>query len=177
MELAVILFSLVVGSSIAERFIELRIAKQNTEVLMSRGGREFGADHFYLFFLLHTAFFIGLILEFILQNEPLSSQWRLLLLAFVLTEALRIWVMLTLGQRWTAKVIVLPNEVLVRSGPYRFLPHPNYLVVVLEFALLPLLFDLYWTAAIFSVLNLALLAVIRIPIERRALRWSQDPRP
>jgi methyltransferase len=173
--IAVLLFCVVTGSLIAERLIELRIARRNTSELLSRGAKEFGADHFYLFFLLHTAFFLSLLLEFVLRKEPLAFAWQSLLIGFVLTEALRLWMMQSLGRRWTAKVIVVPNEALVVTGPYRFIPHPNYLVVVLEFVIVPLIFDLYWTAAIFSVLNLVLLLGVRIPIERRALRWSQFP--
>ncbi len=176
MNIAVLLFCVVVTALIAERLIELRIAKRNTSELLSRGAKEFGADHFYLFFLLHTAFFLSLILEFFMRDAPLACGWRPLLLGFILTEALRLWVMRTLGRRWTAKVIVVPNEQLVTTGLYRCMQHPNYLVVALEFAIVPLIFDLYWTAAIFSVLNLVLLLGVRIPIERRALRWSQNPK-
>ena len=85
-------------------------------------------------------------------------------------EALRYWAIGSLGRRWNTRILVLPGKPLVAEGPYRFVPHPNYLAVIIELAALPLLFDAWWTAAIVGVLNLVVLLGVRIPAETRALR-------
>jgi methyltransferase len=90
---------------------------------------------------------------------------------FAVLQGLRLWVLVTLGERWTTRIIVLPGAPLINTGPYRFVSHPNYLVVIGEIAVLPLAFGLVWYAAAFSVLNAAVLA-IRIGAENRALRRS-----
>ena len=91
-----------------------------------------------------------------------------LLLAYGLLQALRIWVIATLGRRWTTRIIVLEGAPLVRRGPYRFLAHPNYVVVGAEIAVLPLMFGLIWSAVVFSALN-ALILFVRIRAENAAL--------
>ena len=101
--------------------------------------------------------------------DGLSSLWLVWLTAFVLAQALRYWAIASLGRRWNTRVLVLPGAALVRTGPYRWLRHPNYVAVVIELAAVPLLFDAVWTAAIVGALNLALLLGVRIPCENRAL--------
>ena len=98
-------------------------------------------------------------------GRPIDGFW---LAMFVLLELARIWVVASLGKRWTTRIIILPDEPLVRRGPYHFVNHPNYLVVVGEIAVLPLVFGLWQVALIFSLLNAAVLAV-RIREENRAL--------
>jgi methyltransferase len=99
------------------------------------------------------------------RSRPIDGFWLGL---FVLIEIGRIWVLASLGSRWTTRIIVLPDAPLVRRGPYRWLNHPNYVVVVAEIAVLPLAFGLWRLALIFSVLNAILLSV-RIRAENRAL--------
>jgi methyltransferase len=98
------------------------------------------------------------------------------LLLYIALQGLRLWVMWTLGARWTTRIIILPGEPLVAAGPYRFLPHPNYAVVAGEIAILPLVLGLPWLAALFTVLNAAVL-FIRIRAENRALAASRTMLP
>ena len=82
------------------------------------------------------------------------------------------WVIASLGRRWTTRVIVLPGAAPVARGPYRWLRHPNYLIVILEIAVVPLALGLPLFALVFSLANAALL-VYRIRVENKALAWAQ----
>jgi methyltransferase len=148
----------------AARIAELIHAARNTRALLARGGVEAGAGHYPLLVLLHGAWLASL-LFLVPADTPPSWNW---LGAFALLQALRLWIIQSLGPFWTTRIITLPDAPLVRRGPYRFLRHPNYVVVTAEIAVLPLAFGAWRIAAIFSVLNLALLAW-RIRIEERAL--------
>jgi methyltransferase len=112
---------------------------------------------------LHAAWLAGL--WWLGRDEPVDQLW---LLAYALLQGLRGWVLASLGARWTTRILVVPGETLVRRGPYRFIPHPNYLVVMGEIAVLPLVLGLPWWALLFSVLNAGMLFV-RIRAENRAL--------
>jgi methyltransferase len=147
-----------------QRLIELMIAQRNTKRLLAQGGREIGAAHYPLFILLHGGWLVAL---FVLTPADAPIHWPLLAL-FVLLQLGRVWVVASLGPYWTTRIVTLPAAPLVKRGPYRFVRHPNYLVVVGEVAVLPLVFDQWQLAVIFSVLNLALLAW-RIRIEDEAL--------
>jgi methyltransferase len=148
----------------AERIAELAHAARNTRALLARGGVETGAGHYPLLVLLHGAWLASL-LFLVPADTPPSWNW---LGAFALLQALRLWIIQSLGPFWTTRIITLPDAPLVRRGPYRLLRHPNYVVVTAEIAVLPLAFGAWRIAAIFSVLNLALLAW-RVRIEERAL--------
>lgn len=148
----------------AQRLGELVIARRNTTRLLAQGGVEHGAGHYPLIVALHAAWLGGLWL--LAWERPVQPGW---LAAYVVLQVLRAWVLLTLGPRWTTRIIVVPGETLVRRGPYRFLPHPNYLVVAGEIAVLPLVFGLPLYALAFTVLN-ALVLAIRLRAETRALR-------
>lgn len=153
----------ILGFVTLQRVGELWLAARNTRWLKARGGVEVGARHYPLLVMLHTAW-LGVIWG-MAWDRPVNLA---LLAVFVLLQALRVWVIVTLDGRWTTRIIVLPGEPLVRKGPYRFLSHPNYWVVVGEIAVLPLMFGLPVTALIFSALNAAVLAV-RIRAENQAL--------
>jgi methyltransferase len=146
-----------------QRLSELVIAQRNTRALLARGAIEVGAAHYPLIVLLHAAWLIGL---WILARDRAVN--IPLILVFVVLQAFRVWILATLGPRWTTRIIVLPGEALVARGPYRLIPHPNYAVVVAEIAVLPLAFGLVWYAVIFSILN-AIVLTIRISAENRAL--------
>jgi methyltransferase len=147
----------------AQRLIELDIARRHTKALLARGGYEVGAGHYPLIVAVHTAWLASLWLTALAQ--PID--WLLIGL-YALLQCLRLWILATLGERWTTRIIVLPGAPLVRRGPYRLLRHPNYVVVIGEIAVLPLAFGLVWIALIFSLLNAAVLA-IRIKAEQGAL--------
>jgi methyltransferase len=146
-----------------QRLGELVLARRNTAQLRARGAMEIGAAHYPLVVALHAGWLIAL---WALGHDREVN--LALLAAFLVLQGLRVWVLATLRERWTTRIIVLPGEPLVAAGPYRFIAHPNYIVVAGEIAVLPLALHLPWVALIFSVLNAGVLA-IRIRAESRAL--------
>lgn len=146
-----------------QRLGELWLARRNTRRLLAQGAREHGADHYLLIVLVHTLWLITL--WWFAPGRPVSAAWLAL---FVLIEAARVWVLVSLGPRWTTRIIVLPGAPLVKRGPYRFINHPNYAVVILEIAVLPLVFGLLFVAVIFSLLN-SIVLMSRVRAEERAL--------
>lgn len=155
----------------AERLAELWLARRNTKALIADGAVELAPKHYTLIVLLHAFWLAGLWL--LGSDKPVDTFW---LLVFVLLQVLRVWVLATLGKRWTTRIIVLPGRPLVTSGPYRWLTHPNYVVVVGEIAVLPLCLGLPWYAVVFSLANAAILTV-RIRAENAALAGLRDVRP
>lgn len=147
----------------AQRLAELVVSRRNTARLLDLGAREVGREHYPYMVALHAAWLAGL--WWLAPGRPVSV---LPLVAYIALQGLRVWVIATLGRRWTTRIIVLPGEPLVRRGPYRLLDHPNYAVVAGEIAVLPLVFDLVGFALLFSVLNAAILHV-RIRAENAAL--------
>ena len=146
-----------------QRLGELVLSRHNTRRLLARGAIEVGASHYPLIVLVHAAWLIALWIWGRDQDVNLVA-----LAAFVVLQGLRLWVLATLGSRWTTRIILLPGEPLVASGPYKYLSHPNYAVVAGEIALLPLALHLPLLALVFTVLNAAVL-VIRIRAEARGL--------
>lgn len=146
-----------------QRLAELPIARANTRALLAAGGREVAAGHYPLIVALHASWLAAL--WWYAPGRPIHLP---LLTLFALLQVLRIWVLRTLGARWTTRIIVMPGETLVARGPYRFVSHPNYLVVIGEIAVLPLVFGLWRMALLFTLLNLAILT-IRVRAENRAL--------
>lgn len=149
-----------------QRLGELFVARRNTARLLAQGGVEHGAAHYPAIVALHAAWLGGL--WWLAWDRPVQVGW---LAAYLVLQALRAWVLLTLGRRWTTRIIVVPGEALVRRGPYRFVPHPNYLVVAGEIAVLPIVFGLPLYALAFTVLNAIALAV-RLKAETRALNYA-----
>jgi methyltransferase len=154
----------ILGPVTMSRVLELPIAARNTKRLKATGAYEIGAAHYPWIVALHAAWLASLWL--LAPGKAISLP---LLAVFGLVEIARIWVVQTLGPRWTTRIIIVPNETLVTRGPYKYLRHPNYAVVVMEIALLPLVFSLWQVALVFSLLNAAVLAV-RIREEDRALQ-------
>nr|WP_157342979.1 isoprenylcysteine carboxylmethyltransferase family protein [Bradyrhizobium pachyrhizi] len=153
-----------------QRLGELVLSRRNTERLLARGAVEVGANHYPFIVLVHAGWLTALWIWGRDQDVNLAA-----LAGFLLLQGLRIWILVALGPRWTTRIVVLPGAPPVASGPYRYLPHPNYAVVVGEIALLPLTLHLPRLALMFTLLNLAVLAV-RIRIENRALSVSDWPR-
>lgn len=146
-----------------QRLGELVLARRNNRALVARGAIEVGAMHYPLIVAVHAAWLVTL---WVLGRKEAVNVAALA--AFMALQLVRVWVLATLGSRWTTRIVVLPGEPLVASGPYRYLAHPNYAVVSGEIALLPLALHLPGSALVFSVLNAAVLA-IRIRAETRAL--------
>jgi methyltransferase len=155
---------LILGLVTLQRLAELFLAERNRKRLLAKGAVEHGHAHYPLIVALHAAWLVAL--WWWAPGQPISVP---LLLFFLLLQGGRLWVLATLGQRWTTRILVLPDAPLVTRGPYRFVDHPNYVIVILEIAVLPLVFGLWRIALLFSVLNAAVLAV-RIHAENRALR-------
>jgi len=149
---------------VVQRLAELVLARSNTARLVARGGVEYGRRHYPLFIVLHAGWMAAL-LWFVPPDA--APNW-LLLGVFLVLQLGRVWVIATLGQYWTTRVISLPHALLVRHGPYRFFRHPNYLIVIGEIAILPLAFGDWKLALVFSILNAALLWH-RIGVENDAL--------
>ncbi len=147
-----------------QRLAELGYARRNARRLLAAGGVEHGAGHYPLFVALHGAWLAAL---FVMVPAEAPADWGLLGL-YGLLQLGRLWVIASLGRRWTTRVIVVPGAPLVTRGPYRFLRHPNYLIVALEIPVLPLAFGAWQIALGFGLANLALLAH-RIRVEERAL--------
>ncbi|WP_426043966.1 isoprenylcysteine carboxyl methyltransferase family protein [Caulobacter sp. DWR3-1-2] len=162
---------IVLGLVTVQRLGELVLANHNTRRLLARGAVETGAEHYPLIVILHAAWLAGLWL--LAWNRPTNL---LLLAIFIALQLARVWVIATLGDRWTTRIITLPGADLVRRGPYRFVSHPNYVVVAAEIAILPLTFGLLGFAVLFSFLNAAVLW-IRIRSEERALASATQDRP
>ena len=150
-----------------QRLSELVISARNTKVLMQNGAVEHGAAHYPAMIALHGSWLI--LLWLFVGGRPVNLP---LLGVFALLQALRIWVLATLGTRWTTRIIVVPGAERVTGGPFRLISHPNYAVVVAEIAVLPLVFGLIWIAVLYTVLN-ALMLYVRIGAENRALESSQ----
>lgn len=157
----------------AQRLAEVAWARRNERRLLAAAGKEAGAGHYPLFFVLHGAWLAALWIA-VPADAPVS--WALLAV-FAALQAARVWVIASLGRWWTTRVVTLPGAPLIRRGPYRFVRHPNYLVVAGEIAVLPLAFGAWEIALLFSVLN-GLLLAHRIRIEEAALtpRRSEAPR-
>ncbi len=145
---------------------ELVLARRNTRRLLAKGAVEVGARHYPLIVLLHALWLGGLWV--LAWNRSVNLAW---LAVFILLQAGRVWVLATLGERWTTRIIVMPGAPLVRKGPYAFLNHPNYVVVAGEILALPLAFGLVAYGLIFTALNAAVLYV-RVRAETTALKSS-----
>jgi methyltransferase len=137
-----------------QRLGELTYAARNTRRLKQRGAVEHGSRHYPLLIALHAGWLIAIV---VFVPAEAAINWLPLGL-FILLQAARLWIVATLGAYWTTRIISLPDAPLVRRGPYRLARHPNYLVVIGEIALLPLVFGAWQVAVVFSILNLALLA-------------------
>ena len=146
-----------------QRLAELVLARSNTARLLAAGAREHAPGHYPLIVAVHVGWLAAL--WWLAPGRPVHLAFLAL---FVALQLGRVWVIRTLGPRWTTRIIILPGAPLVTGGPFRFLSHPNYLVVIGEIAVLPLVFGLWQVAAVFSLLN-ALVLFIRIRAENAAL--------
>lgn len=164
MTAAIIILALVT----LQRLAELVIAQQNTATLRARGAIEVAPEHYPLIVAVHAGWLAGL--WWLAAIPGLAPNWGWIGI-FALLQLGRVWVLATLGARWTTRILILPHEPLVNGGPFRYISHPNYAVVVGEIAVLPIAFGLYGFALVFTLLNAAVLT-IRIRAENAALKAS-----
>lgn len=158
-------FYLLMSLLLIQRLFELYIANQNELWMKARGAVEFGGRHYKYFIFLHAAFFLCLSWEVHYNGFVF---FPFLFLLFIVLQICRIWCILSLGRFWNTKIIVLRNVLHIRRGPYRYVRHPNYWIVLLEFLVIPFMFGAYWTGMLFPVLHMLLL-LVRIPSEEKAL--------
>ena len=163
-------YTALIAAVALERLAELAVARRNQRWSVERGAVESGAGHYPLMVVLHTGLLAGALLEAWLGDRPFlpALGWPMLALALV-SQALRWWCIGTLGRQWNTRVLVIPGMARIDRGPYRLLPHPNYVAVVVEGAALPLVHTAWITALAFTLLNAWLLSV-RIRVEADALR-------
>jgi methyltransferase len=165
------LYALLLAGTVVERMLELVVSSRNARWAFERGGHESGRAHFPPMVALHTGLIAACALEPVLAGRPFIIALAVPMVVLALAaQGLRWWCIGVLGRRWNTRIIVVPGLPLVARGPYRVLPHPNYVVVALEGIALPLVATGWVTALVFTVLNAVLLLGFRIPAEERALR-------
>lgn len=157
----------------AQRLFELALARRNERRARARGAIERGERHYPFIVALHALWLVSTLVEATLRGPDLPVLWPVPLALFVLVQPLRYWAIFSLGESWNTKILVVPGAKPIRSGPYRYLNHPNYVVVAVEILSFPLIFGAWITALVFTVLNAALLSV-RIREENRALAELSD---
>jgi methyltransferase len=152
---------------ITQRLSELYIARGNEKWLRSQGAVEYGKEHYPFIVALHTLFIISIIVEYILRgNTPIDFVFLIL---FALLLLFKFWALSSLGKYWNTKIFRVPGAGPVKKGPYKLFKHPNYFIVVCEIAIIPMVFHLYYTAIIFTVLN-AIMLTVRIKVENKV--WA-----
>ncbi len=162
-------YALLIGAVAAERVAELVVSQRNLSWSRSQGGREFGARHYPAMVVLHTGLLAGCLVEVGVKRRRFVGRLGWPMLGVVLAaQGLRWWCIGTLGRQWNTRVVVVPGAERVTGGPYRVVPHPNYVAVVAEGVALPLVNSAWITALVFSALNAVLLRE-RIRVENRAL--------
>ena len=164
-------FTIFIIFFILQRLSELYIARGNEKWLLSQGAVQYGQNHYPFIIALHTGFIISIIVEYILRNQPPIS-W-LFLAIFIAVLLFKFWALSSLGKYWNTKIYRVPGVYPVKKGPYKFLKHPNYMEVVCEIAIIPLVFHLYYTAIIFTMLN-AIMLTVRITVENKVWAGSRD---
>src|SRR5919112_6130141 len=152
-----------------QRLLELALSRRNERRQRARGAVERGGGHYPVIVAIHSLWLVSTLVEGLLRGPEPPAWWPVPLVAFLLVQPLRYWAILSLGENWNTRVLVVPGGKLVSKGPYRYFPHPNYLVVAVEVLTFPLIFGAWITAITFPLLNAALLYV-RIRTENRALR-------
>lgn len=171
MNLAVLV--LAVTTVAAQRLLELRYSRRNERRLRAKGAVERGREHYPLMVAIHVSWLVSTLVEGLLRGPEFPVYWPGALALFLLVQPLRYWAILSLGENWNVRVLVVPGARLVRRGPYRYFPHPNYVVVAVEVLTFPLIFGAWVTALIFSALD-AVFLYVRIRTENRALVESAD---
>jgi methyltransferase len=161
-------FAIFILFVIIQRLSELYIARGNEKWLRSQGAIEYGKEHYPFIVALHTLFIISIIVEYVLRgNTPIDFVFLIL---FVLLLLFKFWALSSLGKYWNTKIFRVPGTGPVKKGPYKLFKHPNYFIVICEIAIIPMVFHLYYTAIIFTVLN-AIMLTVRIRVENKV--WAK----
>jgi methyltransferase len=142
-----------------QRLFELVLARRNERRARARGAVERGRDHYPFIVALHALWLVSTLVEGLLRGPVLPAFWPIPLALFLLVQPLRYWALFSLGERWNTKILIVPGAKPVRRGPYRYLSHPNYVVVVVEILAFPLIFGAWVTALVFTLLNAVVLSV------------------
>lgn len=156
---------------VTQRIVELWFAKRNEKGLKQKGALEIDEAGYRIIVIFHFLFFVSFIIEYLVFDRFLSRFWMLPTILFALAQIVRYWAIYSLGRYWNTKVIVLPGSGLVRKGPYKYLKHPNYMVVIAELFIIPMIFSCYLTSIVFGAVNIFIIKR-RINIEERALKHS-----
>lgn len=174
--MSVVLYGVLVLATGLERLAELVVSARHARWSFARGGVESGRGHFGPMVVLHTGLLVACVVEVVALDRPFLPWlgWPMLVLVLA-SQGLRWWCIRTLGPQWNTRVIVVPGLSLVHRGPYRWIPHPNYVAVAIEGLALPLVHSAWITAVGFTVLNAWLLLGFRIPAEERALEAAVEP--
>lgn len=154
---------------IVQRLVEVIIADQNASWIKSQGGYEVGREHYPYLVLLHSLFFVSLLIEVTIHPPTFVTWIAIPFVIFILAQVGRIWALTSLGRFWNTRIMVLPGAKVIAKGPYRFMRHPNYAIVITEILMFPLVFQAYLTAIVFTIFNAAILS-IRIKVEENALK-------
>ena len=160
------IFILFISFVVLIRFAELIHSNRNEKWLLDNGAYEYGQKHYPFIVLLHLLFILSLIVEYTISHPVTYS--ILLMILYFLILGVKVWVIFTLGKYWNTKIYHIPDTPVIRKGIYLYFKHPNYLIVIIEIALIPCIFHLYYTAIIFSILNFIML-YIRIKVENKVL--------
>ncbi len=161
-------FYILIGFVIVQRLVELIIAKRNEKISIAKGGEEYDKKGYIVIVIMHILFFISLFAENLFFERTLNKFWIIFLILFIAAQFLRYWAIVSLGSMWNTRIIIVPGSKLVKYGPYKYFKHPNYMAVITELAVIPFMFSCFYTAIIFSSINLLLLKR-RIEIEENAL--------
>ena len=161
------IFTLFISFVILLRLGELILSKKNEKWLLQHGAVEYGKEHYPFIVALHSLFFVSLIIEY--ATQQISTFSLPILVFYFIILAIKVWVISSLGKFWNTKIFRIQSLPSIKKGAYKYVKHPNYLIVIFEIALIPLAFHLYYTAIIFSVLN-AVILTIRIKAENQVLQ-------
>ncbi len=159
---------------VVQRIGELAISSRNSSWMKKQGGYEVGGEHYNLVVLIHIIFFLGIWFEVLFFHAKPPSWAIVPFCLFVCTQILRYWCIRSLGRYWNTRVWVVPGHKPQVSGPYRFMRHPNYVVVAIELLVFPVIYGAYLTAAIVTFMNMLIMLLIRIPLEEHALRLETN---
>lgn len=159
-------FTLFISFVVLLRIVELIIARSNEKWMRLNGAVEYGQAHYPFIIVLHTLFFLALIAEYNFSSTV--QYYPIFIVAYLILAALKFWVIASLGKFWNTKILRIPAAILINKGPYKYVKHPNYMIVVAELIVIPMCFQLYYTAIIFTFLN-AIMLYVRIKEENRVL--------